>query len=614
MTAHDSTVVPTPRQEVTAPLHQGETVLTDRPEAANPAHAGAGDTSGTGTGNARRPLWFALEVLASVATAVAFLAWSRNIDVDPLDRKGQVSGLAALQFRFAVVAIVVVAALVVAHRLLDDTRRKRAVTIGCAVIAGLTTGLVAGGIDVALRGTQWGLWAGGGDYSWILDWVSRMQRGEAVPNHYPPVIFWLIRGWAKLSDQPAAYAIKEIQLVGTALFGPAAYLAWRLVLRPVWALGIGVVAMLPFIEPVKPYPQITLVMLMPVLVSFLQLIRRSATLSTRRAIGLGVAFGGGLGLLFLLYSGWFVWCAPGAAAAFLLLAPWRRGWAKVLTVGTSALVSMILVSWVHLRGLLSDTGGTSDNYFYFDTNTEPTYFAMWRNDRPADVGPVWPPLGELGGVGLFTIFLAVGLGLALWFGWRRTVVATIGLSAVSSWLLRMWLASEQWETLTVRLYPRTTMILLYCMLLLAGFGVLFAFTALRERLRASPLLTPVTGGRAGAGVPIGIMFIPLLLVLASAGSATANHYMPDSRRDSTGYFAWIAQTRWYPHEKTCSAYGRLHDCGTSDRSTSPAAVNTPPPSPSVTPTPTPATASQPAPQTSSGAPARRPSPSSTATR
>ncbi|MFK3982136.1 hypothetical protein ACI2K4_17380 [Micromonospora sp. NPDC050397] len=611
MTTQDSTMVPNPRLVVTTPPDQGETVRTDRPESGTPVAR----TSPGGTDpRARRALWLGIEAVASVGTAVAFLAWSRNIDVDPLDRKGQVSGLAALQFRFAVVAIVLVAALVVAHRLLDDTRRKRAVTVGCAVIAGLTTGLVAGGIDVALRGTQWGLWAGGGDYGWILDWISRMGRGESVPNHYPPVIFWLIGGWAKLSDQPAAFAIKEIQLVGTALFGPAAYLAWRLVLRPVWALGIGVVAMLPFIEPVKPYPQITLVMLMPVLVSFLQLVRRSAALTTVRAIGYGVAFGTGLGLLFLLYSGWFVWCAPGAAAAFLLLAPWRRGWARVLTVGASALVSMLLVSWVHLRGLLADTGGTSDNYFYFDTDTEPTYFAMWRNDRPADVGPVWPPLGELGGVGLFTILLAIGLGLALWFGWRRTVVATIGLSAVSSWLLRMWLASEQWETQTVRLYPRTTMILFYCMLILAGFGLMFAFSALRERLRHSSYANPLAGSRVGATVPVGLMFIPLLLVLASAGSATANHYMPDSRRNSTGYFAWIAQTRWYPHVKTCSVYGSDHDACGKDTLPPPAPAAT---TPTPTPTATPGQASQPAapPSGRAGSPSgKTPSPSITATR
>jgi hypothetical protein len=551
----------------------------------------------------RRARRFVAEAATSIGCAMLFLLWSRTIDVDPLDRRGQVGGLATLQFRFAVVAAVLVVALLLAHRYARPAGRDRAVALGCAAIAGLTTGLVAGGIDVALRGTQWGLWAGGGDYDWIRSWIERMSRGEAVPAHYPPAIFYLIWGWSRLGGEPLAYAIKEIQLVGTALFGPAAYLAWRTTLRPVWALGIGVVAMLPFIEPVKPYPQLTLVMLVPVLVWFLRTVRRGAGRPTGRAIGLGAAFGAGVGLLFLLYSGWFVWCAPGALLAFCLLAPWRTGRRPTVAIAATALVTFLAVTWVHLRGLLASTGGTSDAYFYFDTSTEPAYLAMWRNDRPADVGGVWPPLGELGGVGLFTILLAVGLGVAIWLGWRRTAVVTVGLSAASAWFLRMWLAGEQWATQTVRLYPRTTMVLLYCLLVLTGLAVLYAVTAARDRLarqpgervlpydRAVPRGGVVPHDRAvprdeviardgavprdgsvpdaGAGpavprrraAPTALLLIPLLLVLASAGSATADHYMPVSRRDHTGYFAWIAQTKRLIGGG-CSKYGRLHGCGT----------------------------------------------------
>ena len=213
------------------------------------------------------------------------------------------------------------------------------------------------------------------------------------------------------------YAIKAIQLIGTALFGPAAYLAWRLTLRPAWALGIGVVAMLPFIEPVKPYPQIALVMLVPVLVSYparrpprrgphrtrgrrarpdVRRRNRSALHALLRLVRLVRARGGSS------LSCW--WPRGGPHCGRRWCWPARR-WSTFL-----------LVTWWHLTGLLAPTGGTSDNFFYFDTNTEPTYFAMWRNDRPQDVGNVWPPLGELGGVGLFTILLAVGLGVAIWLG------------------------------------------------------------------------------------------------------------------------------------------------------------------------------------------------------
>ncbi|WP_326552828.1 hypothetical protein [Micromonospora sp. NBC_01813] len=490
------------------------------------------------------------EVVVSIGVAFGFLAWSSTIDVDPLDRRGQVSGLAALQFRFAVLAAVLVVAMLVAHRLLAPAHRHHAVRVGCAAAAGLATGLVAGGIAVALDGTRTSLWAGGGDYEWILDWTAKLWAGQEISDHYPPVVFWLIGAWASLTGQEHLFALKDLQLAGTALFGPAAYLAWRLVLRPVWAVAIGVLAMLPLIEPVKPYPQITLVMLLPVLVKFLSVLRGADRLSQRRALVSGLLAGVGFGLLFLLYSGWYVWCAGGMLLACAFLAPWRHGWRPAMLLGGAAVASFLAVGWVHLRGLLAPTGGTSDDYFYFDTDTEPTYIAMWRNDRPADVGPVWPPVGELGGVGVFTLLLAAGLGAAIVLGWRRSIVIAAGACATSAWFMRMWLASEQWETQTVRLYPRTTAVVLYCLLVLAGFGVMLAIRHWRRRLDGEPRRPTA---------PAGLLLIPVLFVFASAGSATADRYMPDERADHAGYFAWIAQTKPYPDGR-CSRWGAAHGC------------------------------------------------------
>jgi galactan 5-O-arabinofuranosyltransferase len=325
------------------------------------------------------------------------------------------------------------------------------------------------------------------------------------------------------------------------------------VLRPGWALGIGVVAMLPFVEPVKPYPQITLVMLVPVLIAFYQRIRRAAELTRVRAVAIGALFGVGLGLLFLLYSGWFVWIAPSAVLVALLLTPWRTGLRPaLLLVGTTTAV-FIAISWVHLSGLFGGNGGVSDNYFYFDNDTEPTYFAMWRNDRPADVGSVWPPTGELGGVGLFTILLTVGLGVAIWFGWRRTAVIGLVSAAAGAWMIRMWLASEMYETQLVRLYPRTTMVILYCMLLLTGFGVMYAVEAARRWFAARSLAGP----SVGAAVPAGLLLLPLVFFFASAGSATANRYLPNEDLEHSGFFSWYAHKPQLP-DGTCSYYGQRH--------------------------------------------------------
>jgi hypothetical protein len=502
-----------------------------------------------------RVLWIPLEIATAIFAALIFPFWAKNIDVDPMNRIGQVSGLSALQFRFAIIAVAIVTVLVVAHKLLNPYWRDVFVRIGCAAVAGLATGMVAGGIQVALRDTPQPLWAGGGDYVWIFQWTEMLMRGEEIPDHYGPLPFTIIQYWSERYDQIPLYALKDLQIFGTALFGPGAYLAWRMSLRPMWALGIGVVAMLPFIEPVKPYPQLTLVVMIPVLVALLRQARRSDRLHPLLALLYGAGIGAILALLFQLYTGWAVWCAPGVVLAFLIVTPWRRGWVKALLLAGSALLIFLRITWGTIMGIFSPTGATSDNYFYFDTNTEPAYFAMWRNDRPGAESQLWPPTGELGGVGVFTLLLAIGIGAALWFGWRRSAVISLGCFAAGAWVLRMWLASEQWATMTVRLYPRTTAVLLYCTLLLTGFAVLYGVKAVRRMM--AHRLEP---NAARGGAPAGVMLIPIMLVLASAASATANRYMPDTeRRDTVGYMSWIAHMKRLP-DGSCPRWGIVYGC------------------------------------------------------
>jgi len=501
----------------------------------------------------RRWLWAGLEIVTSIVAALALPLWARTIRVDPLDRIGQVSGLAAIGLRYAVAAAVLLGLLLLAHRFLPVRHRPLVTRLGCTAVAGLATGLIAGGIVVALRDTPWALWVGDGDYRQVLIWIRMINEGQPIPHHYPPLIMYIIGGWGGVTGMPLAYALKDIQIVGTALFGPAAYLAWRLVLRPGWALGVGVVAMMPFVEPVKPYPQITLVMLVPVVIAFLQRIRRASELSLGRSALVGVVFGAGIGLQFLLYSGWFVWMAPGVALAFLVITPWRTALRRALLIAGTALATFTVVGWVHLQGLFSATGGINDAYFYADTYTDPAYIAMWRNDRPGGFASEWPPLGELGGVGVFTILLTIGLAVAIWLGWRRTAVIVLVSTAAGAWLIRMWLASEMYGSGLVRLYPRTTMIILYGLLILTGLAVMYAVDLVRRwnASRVEPLSLP-------SAVPAGLMLIPLVFFFAVAGSATADRYMPNESKDRTGYFSWIAQKQRLL-DGTCPKYGKVHD-------------------------------------------------------
>lgn len=493
-----------------------------------------------------RPAWPALEILTAVASALLLPWLSLSINVDPLDRIGQVSGLAGIQLRFAIVAGALIGVLLLAHRLLPARHHYQIMRLGCAVAAGLASGVVAAGLVVALHGTPWALWGAGGDYRILLTWIGQLDQGQDVPDYYPPAILYVLWAWSSMSGLPLGYALQGVQVVGTALFGPAAYLCWRLVLRPGWALGIGVVAMLPFFEPVKPYPQLTLVVLIPLLVAFVRRVRRAGALSWFGVVIAGLLFGAGFGLLFLLYSGWFVWIAPGAVLAIALLAPWRAAPVRALVLLLAAAAAFVAVSRVHLFALFDSAGATQDAYTYIATDTEPTYIAIWTNDRDAWVGSVWPPLGELGGVGLFTLVLAAGLGVAIWLGWRRTPVITLVAATASAWVIRMWLASEMYETELVRLYPRTTMIILYSLLLLTGFAVMYASRVLAGRARPP------------SAAPAGLLLVPLLFVFASAGSAIADRHMPDRRVDHPGFFAWAAHKQQLI-DGMCPEYGRLHN-------------------------------------------------------
>lgn len=502
--------------------------------AAGPALPSAAPPSDPPPSRFARLAFAAGEVVAALAAAGASVALSTSVDVDPVDRVGQVSGLAALDLRFVLLGLVVLAACVATAR----HPRVFAVVgrLACAAVAGLVTGLVAGGIVLALHGTSWPLFANWGDSGQLIRWADDILAGRPVPPDYPPVVLHLIARWAELTGDSTAGALRTSQVAGTALFGPIAYLLWRLVLAPGWALAVALVAAMPLLEPYKPYTTVVLVALVPVLVVFLRLLRRAGELTWRRLAIAGAVTGLVCGVLFSVYSGWFLWSAPGTVVAVLALFPWRaplRGLALV----AAAAVGLVAVAWPHLFGILAALGAVQDRYFYFDTTVEPAYIAMWRNDLPGNVGP-WPPPGELAGVGVFTALLAVGLGIAVAVAGRRTAVLTAGCLLAGAWILRFAIASQMYATGTVQLYPRTSAEILFCLLLL---GVLAAHYGGRRLVDAWRARVVAGNGRLPrpATPLIGALCAALLLGL-SMGSATADRYLPRNDR-SMGLLAYVSQ-------------------------------------------------------------------------
>ncbi len=483
---------------------------------------------------AHRWIGSSAEIVVSFTTAIWFACWARNIGLDPLDRWAQVSGIAALGFRFTVVASFLVAALVIAAKVRNGAAFDLTSRLVCAAAAGLFSGMVAGGIVVALRGTPWGLNGNEGDANDLIKWTLRARGGEDPPFAYPPLTFHLMDRYARFRDLEIYNAVKHMEILGTAALGPLAYLSWRLLLRPGWALGIGLIAALPLVDvaPYKPYTSVVLITLIPLTLRMLQFVRHADRYSHEQIARRGVLMGFGFGVLCLLYSGWFKWSTPGVFLAALIVFPWRSRIAagKAVLFGTLALMVFALLAGGHALDAIDLN--FQDDYHYFDVMAEPGYIAMYRNDLPGNVGP-WPPLGELAGVGLFTIILCAGFGAAVVLGRGRTVVIGLGSLIVGCWLLRFYYARDLYVSGLVQLYPRTTAELQYCLLISCGYAV---YLAVERAARRAPPDSVLKAPSALIGSLCG-----LLLLLGSAASQICDHYMPtDSKPPGTGWLAWKA--------------------------------------------------------------------------
>ena len=253
----------------------------------------------------RRWLGPVLEIAVAFAIVALFLVLAHTIRVDPLKRIGQVSGLASLQLRFMLIGVPAIVALIVAARWRGGVHFALTTRLACATFAALASAFVAGGIMVALRNTPYCLNAHRGDAGMLGMWANGIKFGpptETPPPLYPSLFPYLLRYYMDLVDLPSLYALKHLQIGVTAISGPLAYLAWRLVLRPGWALGIGCIAMLVVIDPYKPYESLSLTVLVPVLIKFLSSLRASPERTIHQLVKGGVLFGCVFGVLLLTYS------------------------------------------------------------------------------------------------------------------------------------------------------------------------------------------------------------------------------------------------------------------------------------------------------------------------
>jgi hypothetical protein len=486
----------------------------------------------------------ALEIVAAFGAMFLVLRLSSGIWVVATDRTAQVSGLAALQLRLLLVAVPAISAMVITAHIRGGKHFAMTSRISCAALAGVATGFIGGGIMLALKGTPWPLNGHNGDSAQLVAWANAYSHDYTPgypPTFYPPLFPKILSWYAGVSGQDAFFALKDLQIAFTAIVGPLAYLSWRLLLRPGWALGIGVIAALVVIEPYKPYGSVVLVTFLPLMIRFIHEVRNAEKRHWFALVKIGVISGVTFGILTLLYSGWFRWSILGIIVGTLVVFPWRSkvGRKHALILGATATLMLGAMTFSYVTDVTATFKAASgasapmipDNYMYFDVSVDPAYFAMWKGDL---AGPTqtWPPPGELGGIGVFTLITLAGLALAIALGYRRTIIIVLVPVLVGVWFHRMWAAHYMFTTKYVGLYPRTSAEIVYILIVLSGFALYYLVEIAARRVPDSPLRNPpaMIGAVTAMTMLIGLM-----------ASSISDKYMPtDVFPFATGWLSWQA--------------------------------------------------------------------------
>ncbi|MEU3458489.1 hypothetical protein ABZ721_00850 [Streptomyces sp. NPDC006733] len=539
---------------------------TDAPSA--PGAAGVLGTAAAAFKPWRKRLaMIAAEFAVAIGAALAFARWSTTIAVNPMTRIGQVSGLAALQFRLIAVALPLLALVVWSVFRASPRVHRIVLRLVCAAVAGLATGMTAGGQVVALRGTPWPLNGQSGDNGRLEAWATQIQHTGHMVNIYPPVLPHLTAFWADhfVDNHQTAFALKWILIISIALTGPAAYLAWRMFLRPLPALGVGMLAGIPSVVVYKPYSPLVLVVLIPLLAKLLQLMRNAPRRPYPAVAWRGAAVGAMLGILFIVYSGWHVWSAPGILLAIVGLFPWRSGRDGMLRAGAflgSALLAFLIIGGKYGYMLLSAADSTKDRFCSTLTLVDPGYIAMTPfYTRNGNLPGMWPPPGELGGVGVFTALMMVGVAVALTVGLRRSAVIGVVACFGSAWAIRFFFASHMERDQAVQLFPRTYQTLLYCGLALFGLACVLTGERVKERLAAIPALqSPASSRNAGRYAAVGVLAATVVLT-GMAASAQSDPFFPENPKgvSTMGRLAYQAHRLAKP-DGTCSKFAPHGTC------------------------------------------------------
>ena len=518
---------------------------------------GGAPVSTSPKGLVRRWAPVAGEWAAGLVPALLFTYWARSIHDNPIARSGQISGLADLQFRLTLLGLPVLVLAGWAAVRGSARTRELAVRLASPAVAGLVSGFLAGGQVFMLRGTPYPINGISGDTGNLVYWSNQVIHTGTFDNIYPPgiphIAAWLAEAFY---NNQTDLVFKPMLIVLTALSCPLVYLAWRMVLRPLPALGIAVLCGVALYLPYKQYSPLILLLLVPVIAKLAQWLRGSPAFSVRGAVLRGLWLGVMLSVLFLLYSGWHVWTFPGVVALVLCFFPWRRAGGAgrlrglLLLVGTS--VSFLAISGGYTLKMLSATS-TKDLWCSQITLTQPAYIGeLPFNGIQWNQPGLFPNFaGTFTGLDFYTVAMIAGLGLAVALGLRRPAVAGLVACFGGSWLLRFYFAERMVRDQNVRLFPHTTFVIQYTLTALAIIACVLVAERLGALTRAISLLSQDRAARV-PGLPalprldavrfasVGAM-AALLLAGGLAGSALTDQYLPTPPSEHTaGSLAWSA--------------------------------------------------------------------------
>jgi hypothetical protein len=194
-------------------------------------------------------------------------------------------------------------------------------------------------------------------------------------------------------------------------------------------------------------------------------------------------------------------------------------------------VAIIGVGGIHLIPMLRESlfgNAVSDAYFYSDTFADPAYFLMAQGDLSDRTD--WPPIGELGGVGVLMLLFAASIAIAVAYFWKNPVVQVPLLILASALAARYSIATLMVYKNAVYLWPITQAVLIFVLLVLCAFVIRYFWNLLRNIGSQVSKPTPIRAG----------LIVAFAIIFSSAASSISSEYYPlDS--GTTSKFAFYSQ-------------------------------------------------------------------------